>query len=159
MHTAYIALGSNAGYREEMLSTALQLTEERLGRIIALSQIYETKAKGYRGADYLNSAFELQTPLSPEELLLATQTIEQDMGRRNKTKTDENGRPLYEARCIDIDILYYEDRIVKQANLSIPHPRIHERRFVLQPLCDIAPEFIHPVINITNRQLLAALNS
>ncbi len=152
--TVYLALGSNKGDKQKMLNTAKDIIEKRLGKIEAYSKVYKTKAVGYEGADYLNSALKLATRLNPSDLLYETRMIEKELGRKNKTQINEAGQAVYEARCIDIDILYYDTKIISKEDLIIPHPRLHERTFVLQPLCDIAPKFVHPILKKNNTELL-----
>ncbi len=153
----FLALGSNKGDRQKMLQDAEKYIKEQVGDIICSSQVYETKSSGYEGADYLNSALQISTELSPDELLNTLKNIEIKMGRDSKTYFDEHGTPVYQERCIDIDILYYDDKIINTAELCVPHYLLHERLFVLQPLCDIAPDFIHPVLGVSNKELLARL--
>ncbi len=157
INTVYLALGSNQGNRKKMLLEAQTLIKERIGEIISISETYETQAVGYVGADYLNSTLAVRTSISPYELLSISQEIEQEMGRLNKTQIDKTGKPVYQERCIDIDILYFENKIINSQNLTIPHPLLHQRFFVLKPLCDIAPNFIHPILKLSNQQLLDKL--
>lgn len=120
--------------------TAAALLAERVGDVLALSGFYETEPWGFQSAHtFLNAALQLETALSPLELLKATQQIELEMGRTEKS----NG--VYHDRIIDIDILLYDDLILQTPELTLPHPLMHERQFVMEPLSEIAPNVIHPV--------------
>jgi len=148
MTKLYILLGGNLGDKKRIFSDVSTLLNERLGKISSQSAIYETEPWGFESPDlFWNQALELSTNLSPEEVLAQTQQIETELGRIRK----EN---QYSSRLIDIDILFYGDQIINQENLTVPHPRIQERKFALIPLCEIAPELIHPVLRKSIRQLL-----
>jgi len=149
MTKLYILLGGNLGDKKRIFSDVSTLLNERLGKISSQSAIYETEPWGFESPDlFWNQVLELSTNLSPEEVLAQTQQIETELGRIRK----EN---QYSSRLIDIDILFYGNQIINQENLTIPHPRIQERKFALIPLCEIAPELIHPVFQKNIRQLLA----
>lgn len=121
---------------------AAALLAERVGDVLALSGFYETEPWGFQSDNtFLNAALRLETTLSPLELLKATQQIELEMGRTQKS----NG--AYHDRIIDIDILLYDDLILQTPELTLPHPLMHERPFVMEPLAEIAPNVIHPVFN------------
>lgn len=140
MAIAYLALGTNIGNKRRNMITAAALLAERVGDVLALSGFYETEPWGFQSAHtFLNAALQLETALSPLELLKATQQIELEMGRTEKS----NG--VYHDRIIDIDILLYDDLILQTPELTLPHPLMHERRFVMEPLSEIAPNVIHPV--------------
>ena len=120
--------------------TAAALLAERVGDVLALSGFYETEPWGFQSDNtFLNAALQLETSLSPLELLKATQQIELEMGRTQKS----NG--AYHDRIIDVDILLYDDLILQTLELTLPHPLMHERLFVMEPLAEIAPNVIHPV--------------
>jgi|SRR5579883_668428 len=139
----YLGLGSNVGDREGNLKSAI----ERLP-VVRVSPIYETEPVDYTDQPwFLNLVVEIETDLSPRDLLRFTAAIEQDLGR---TRDIPKG-----PRTIDIDILFYGDVVVDEPDLQIPHPRIAERRFVLAPLADLAPDFRHPVTHRTVREMLA----
>lgn len=149
MHTCYLLLGSNLGNRPLMLSQALKLIRDRVGKIVLRSSVYETEPWGFEDArQFLNQAIMLQTELSPKSLLSAVLQIELVMGRiRHGDK--------YASRVIDIDILFYDDLILGLQQLTIPHPLLHARRFVLMPMAEIAPRLVHPVLDATIESLLA----
>jgi 3-oxoacyl-[acyl-carrier protein] reductase len=147
--TAYIALGSNLGDRRQFLDKALAALGQRPGlRIRAVSKVHETEPVGGPAGQgkYLNAAVELQTDLDPVQLLDVLQSVEASLGR---VRTERFG-----PRTIDLDLLFYGDQILYTPNLHLPHPRLHERLFVLEPLCDIAPEFVHPLFKRAIRDLL-----
>ena len=140
MAIAYLALGTNIGNKRRNMITAAALLAERVGDVLALSGFYETEPWGFQSENtFLNAALQLDTSLSPLELLKATQEIEIEMGRTQKS----NG--AYHDRIIDIDILLYDNLALQTPELSLPHPLMHERLFVMEPLAEIAPNVIHPV--------------
>lgn len=145
----YLGLGSNLGNRNELLREALRNIDLRIGRVVALSSFYETAPDGFDSDNFfLNAACHIQTQLSAEEVLEVTQVIERELGRRQKSAGQG-----YADRPIDIDILLYDGLVVELPHLQIPHPRMHERAFVLLPLADIAPEAIHPISGKTIAEL------
>lgn len=139
MEKAILLLGSNEGEREERLQQAVENIANQIGDITSLSNIYQSEAVGYESSSlYLNQVIVVQTDLEPFELLACTQQIENLLGRvRSKTER-------YTDRTIDIDILFYGDRIIDSETLTIPHPLIAEREFVLRPLMDIESTMKHP---------------
>lgn len=143
----FLGLGSNLGNREENLSTAQKLIEEKVGKIRSKSSVYETAAWGITEQNaFLNQVIEVETHFSPSAVLHLVLKIEKDMGRIREIKWGE--------RSIDIDILYYNNEVISTENLVVPHPFIQERKFVLVPLCEIAPAFVHPKLNQANLELL-----
>ena len=145
MTLVYLGLGSNLGDKAAHLRDAfVQLAN--LGTILKTSRVYETEPVGDTNQDwFLNCAVALETVLEPDKLLAAIKTIERRLGR---TRTRRNG-----PRVIDIDILFYDDRVVNTSRLVIPHPRLQDRLFVLQPLMDLDPTFVHPVLTKTIQDL------
>lgn len=137
MATAYLGLGSNLGDREVNLSQALLLLSPRV-IVKKLSSVYQTKPVGYEEQPmFLNMTCQVATSLAPGELLRLVKDIEAKMGRKP-------GGQINSPRIIDIDILFYDARIIKTEELTIPHPRVAERAFVLIPLSEIAPGLVHP---------------
>lgn len=147
-HAIYLALGTNLGDRLANLRAAIAALAPQ-ARVLAESRIYETEPWGFSEQPaFLNMAVRAETDLAPADLLAFLKSLETDLGR---TPTFRNG-----PRLIDIDILFYDDLILDIPPLVIPHPRLHERDFVLVPLADIAPDVIHPVLNQSIRALLDA---
>ncbi|WP_235918460.1 2-amino-4-hydroxy-6-hydroxymethyldihydropteridine diphosphokinase [Sediminibacterium soli] len=145
---AYLLTGGNLGNREENLQKACALIEERCGKIQSSSSIYETEAWGMRDQPaFFNQALALQTSLLPAELMRELLAIESEMGR---TRTVKMG-----PRTIDIDILLIGDQVIHTDLLTLPHPAMASRRFVLLPLSEIAPALVHPVLHKTISVLLA----
>lgn len=149
MERVYLATGSNMGDKAANLATALELIELYVGDLVQVSAVYRTAAWGKEDQpEFLNQAMSIDTKLEPETLLLAVMEIEQKMGRQRRIRWGE--------RLIDIDILFYGQLISHSQRLTIPHPFIQERNFVLQPLLEIAPDLIHPVFQKSIRELAAA---
>lgn len=153
MATAYLSLGSNLGDRLRLIQEAVAALTDEAGPVTALSSLYETEPWGFSSPHrFLNVALALETTLSPETLLAVTQRIERDLGRTHKSV---DGR--YADRTIDIDLLFVGDAVLDTPALTLPHPRLHLRRFVLEPLCEIAPALLHPLLRKSVSQLLAEL--
>ena len=153
MATAYLSLGSNLGDRLRLIQEGGAALTVEAGPVTALSSLYETEPWGFSSPHrFLNVALALETTLSPETLLAVTQRIERDLGRTHKSV---DGR--YADRTIDIDLLFVGDAVLDTPALTLPHPRLHLRRFVLEPLCEIAPDLCHPLLRKSVSQLLAEL--
>jgi len=149
--TAYIGIGSNMGERESYCEEAVRLVSRFPDTSIdVISSLYETAPVERTDQDwFINCVAAVRTTLSPRDLLRACQEVEQFLGRKRSVR--------FGPRTIDMDILYYADRIIQEPGLTIPHPRAHERRFVLEPLAEIAPELEHPVVRKTVLQILKEL--
>ncbi len=147
MNKAYLLIGGNEGDRFLHMQQARTNIELICGQLLLVSSIYETAPWGKTDQpDFLNQVLLINTVFSPEELLKGILSIEEKGGRKRTVKNAP--------RTIDIDILFYNDLILEKPGLTIPHPRIAIRRFVLEPLNEISPEFIHPVFGKTIRELL-----
>jgi len=151
MATVYVGLGANIGNREANLRMALRgLT--RMARVESVSSLYESEAVGPEQPPFYNAVCRIQTGLEPESLLRFLKSLEHEIGRRP-------GGVRWGPRPIDLDILLYEDRIVEEADLTVPHPRLQERAFVLVPLAEIAPDARHAAIGKTAADLAEAVES
>jgi 2-amino-4-hydroxy-6-hydroxymethyldihydropteridine diphosphokinase len=148
----YIGLGSNVGDRAENCRKGIAAIDQTEGcSVEAESPVYETEPVYLESQDwFLNGAVRIRTDLEPEALFKRLKEIEHAMGRRP-------GGPRFGPRILDLDILFYEDRILNDGTLQIPHPALQERRFVLEPLCDMAPGLVHPVLGRTMASLLSDL--
>jgi 2-amino-4-hydroxy-6-hydroxymethyldihydropteridine diphosphokinase len=148
MKIVFLGIGTNLGNREGNLEQAVASIEENIGPVLNSSSIYETEPWGFQTKDdFLNMVVKVKTNLTPSGLLGRIMMIESISGR-------VRGQKQYTSRLIDIDILFYENMIVDEASLKIPHPLLHQRRFVLVPLCDVASELVHPVLKKTVAELL-----
>lgn len=146
--TIFLSIGSNLGQKRNNLQKAIFLLDESIGRISAISHVYNTPAWGFESEEFFNACIEVQTKLSPQDVLENILSIEEYMGRE---RSAESG---YQSRSIDIDIIYYNKEVRNTPLLTLPHPRMAERKFVLKPLADIAPQFYHPIVNKDTRNLL-----
>lgn len=144
----YLLLGANLNDRADTLRRAADLIGERIGPVVKQSRLYETAPWGLTNQPaFLNQVLAADTTLEPEAVLAQTQAIEQQLGRVRREK--------WGARVIDVDILYYNDLLRDSEMLTIPHPYLHQRRFTLVPLAEIAPDFVHPLLKKTTVELLA----
>jgi len=145
---AYLSLGSNIGNKKKHIETAISMITDNAGKIIAVSKMYKTLAWGFKSENFfLNNAIKIKTDLNPQELLSKIHEIENALGRKHYNKG-------YADRIIDIDILFYETKIIDEPDLKIPHSLLQQRNFVLYPLNDIAPNFVHPVLHKTVNELI-----
>lgn len=150
MKSIYLSLGSNLGEREQNLAQAIHLLENEAGIILRCSPLFETEPWGFETEQqFLNLALELDTLLSPHELLQKCLEIESRLGRI-RTHTQKG----YQSRTIDIDLLFFGNELVSDERLTLPHPHLQKRRFILEPLAAIAPDFVHPVLGQSIQQLL-----
>lgn len=151
MSIAYLLSGSNQGNRSKNLQKAVSYLDDLAGEVSKCSPVFESPAWGFdHPTPFLNQALELKTSLSPDELLKSILQIEEKCGR---LRAEGGG---YEARTLDIDILFFDDLVIDTAELTIPHPRLHLRRFALLPLSLIAGELIHPTLDKPISELLMA---
>lgn len=149
MHKCYLLLGTNLGDKSVNLSTAIAMIGEEIGQVTVKSSVYRTAAWGKENQDdFLNQVLEVTSDKAAEEVLTCCLAIEKEMGRVRYEKWGE--------RLIDIDVLYYDREVISTDVLSVPHPHLHERRFTLVPLVEIAPEYVHPKLNQTHVQLLGS---
>ncbi|MGX1928827.1 2-amino-4-hydroxy-6-hydroxymethyldihydropteridine diphosphokinase [Flagellimonas sp. 2504JD4-2] len=144
----YLSLGSNMGNRFLTLQNALFSIQKKAGEILAVSSVYENPAVGFEGDDFLNTCITVETELPASNLLETLLQIERDFGRE---RSEQEG---YRSRTLDIDIILYGNEIINTDELTIPHPSMVDRNFVLRPLADIAPQYYHPVLNKDIRNLL-----
>lgn len=148
MNKAYLLIGGNMGDRKGFLATACAEIGKACGKLLQQSSLYETAAWGKEDQEaFLNQALELETPLDAETLLQNLLVIEEKLGRKRDIR--------YGPRIIDIDILFFNHIIIESEGLTIPHPQVQNRRFALEPLNEIAPDYIHPVLQKNISQLLA----
>jgi len=146
MFKVFLLLGGNIGDRLRYLQTAIDQLQLSVGKLIKKSSVYETQAWGKTTEpDYLNQVVLIETELAPRDILDEILKIELELGRKREEK--------WGSRTMDIDILFYENDIIDQSGLIIPHPELHKRRFTLEPLSEISPEMIHPVLNKSILQL------
>jgi 2-amino-4-hydroxy-6-hydroxymethyldihydropteridine diphosphokinase len=143
----FLLLGSNLGERQVVLESARRHIAERVGIISVQSSVYETEPWGVADQPaFLNQVLKVETQLAPEEVLRIILDIEYQLGRIRYER--------WGARVIDIDLLYYSDLVLDTARLTLPHPRLQDRRFTLVPLAEIAPGYVHPVLHKTSEELL-----
>lgn len=150
MALLFLGLGTNLGNKDENLNDALEYINKRVGSINSLSAFYVTEPWGFKSDNsFLNAVCSVETEKSPMQILSITKEIEKEMGRSKKSIDN-----IYSDRVIDIDILLYDDLILENQDLTIPHPLMTEREFVMRPLAEIAPELIHPKLNKKMKEFL-----
>jgi len=153
MAVLYLSIGTNLGDKERHIEVAINHIEELVGKIISRSALYVTEPWGFSSENsFINVAVGVETALSPHSVLSATKEIERQMGRTRKSSEGH-----YEDRIIDVDILLYGDLVIEETDLIIPHPLMSERLFVMQPLCEIAPQLVHPVLRKSIKELLISI--
>ena len=146
-----IGLGSNIGEREQIIMQAIALIGERIGEMVACSSMYETRADGFESDNlFMNAVIIVRSTMMPHDVLAATHRIELDLG----CTTHRNADGSYCDRSLDIDLIACDDIVCHDKVLTLPHPRMHMRRFVLEPLCEIAPRWMHPLLHRTASELL-----
>lgn len=150
---AYIGIGSNLGDRRSFIARGIELLNGKGIAVRRVSPLYETKAvcrPGQTMPDFLNGVIQVETDLTPMELKQSLETIEKELGRKEKGS--------WAPRNLDLDILFYGDRVIDQLDLKIPHPEIPQRWFVLKPMCDLDAELVHPVMRRTVKELFEEIN-
>ncbi len=149
MSNLYLSIGTNLGDRQSNLKTAVTLIGQRIGTVQAVSKVVETEPWGFQSPNaFLNQALQVTTDMNPVDALKATQAIESEMGRTSKSHNS-----MYADRLIDIDLIFFDDQVIELPGLKIPHPLMHKRQFVLEPLSEIAPEIVHPLLHKTVREM------
>ncbi len=152
-HTLFLAFGSNLGNKEQNILSAYEKTEERIGEIISRSAFYVTKPEGFDSENsFINTVCRIETDRDVRDVFNIIRNIEVEIGRTSKSA---NGK--YTDRIIDIDILMYDNLVIDEPDLIVPHPRFHQRKFVLEPFSEIASEEIHPVLLKTVGELKGEL--
>ena len=150
MESCYVLFGSNMGDKENIFAEACLLINNRCGAITAVSSSYESEPWGFEADEwFLNRLIVVDTELEPDVMLRQLLAIEAELGRVRHPETEG-----YTSRTADLDILYYGQRVIVTPPLTVPHPRLHLRRFALMPLCEVVPELMHPVFQVTQRELL-----
>lgn len=153
MSRIYLGIGSNLGDKEQNIMTALKLVKERVGTIVIQSSICKTMPWGFHSDNiFYNAAACVETNLTPMQVLSVIKMIEMEMGR-----TSKSSQGMYADRIIDLDLLFYEDQVINEVMLTVPHPLLQYRMFVLMPMTEIAPDLVHPVLKLTMRELLTRL--
>jgi len=151
MAIAYIGIGSNLGNRQKNCLRAIELLQKKDIIVTKRSSLYETEPWGVKDQPrFINMAVEIDTSLKPKELLKILKNIEKELGREKSSK--------WGPRIIDLDILLFDDIILNKDNLKIPHPLMHERDFVLRPLCEIAPDIYHPLLKMRMHELMQKIH-
>ena len=153
MTRCYILFGSNQGDKEAILEQACILINKRCGMLVERSSAYITEPWGFEAEEwFLNELLVVETELEPDELMDKLLEIEKELGRVRHPEVKG-----YCSRTVDLDILYYGDGIIQTEKVTIPHPKLHLRKFALMPLCEIIPDFLHPIFNLSQTQLLEKL--
>ena len=148
MSTVFLGIGTNLGDRESNLREAILKIEEHIGMVLKSSAVYETAPWGFDAEnDFLNMVTEVSTSRTPDEIMKQILMIESMLGR-------DRSQDRYSSRVIDIDILLYDNLVIEQKGLKVPHRLMHERKFVLVPLCELAPDMVHPVLKKSMKVLL-----
>ena len=153
LSTAYIAIGSNLGDKHQNCIRGIDLLAQMPEiEVIDRARFYRTAPVDYTDQDwFVNTAVRIETSLAPADLLTRVKQVEREAGR------DKSGI-RFGPRVLDLDIIFYEDLVLRTASLEIPHPRMHKRRFVLRPICDIDPTAMHPILKMPVKSLLAAID-
>ena len=150
MERCYILFGSNMGDKDQLFADACILINNRCGQVVEVSSAYESEPWGFEADEwFLNRVIALDTELDPEMMMQRLLEIEAEFGRVRHPEQEG-----YASRPIDLDILYFGERVIHSEHLTVPHPRLHLRRFALMPMCELAPDLVHPVLQKTQRELL-----
>lgn len=153
MTRSYILFGSNQGDKKSLLEQACTLINKRCGMLVERSSEYITEPWGFETKEwFLNALLVVETELEPDALMDELMAIESELGRVRHPEKEG-----YSDRTVDLDILYYGDKIIRTEKVAVPHPRLHLRKFALMPLCELIPDFLHPEFNISQQQLLEKL--
>lgn len=159
MSPLYLLIGGNQGNRQQIINNATNLIQQRIGFVAVSSHIYETEPWGDfqdpNTQPFLNIALLVHTNLTPLQALSSALLIEKELGRQRIGIPSSSNLRTYSSRPIDIDLIFFGNLVINTPTLTLPHPRMHLRRFVLKPLCDIAPDYIHPLFNKTLNTLLS----
>jgi len=159
MSPLYLLIGGNQGNRQQIINNATNLIQQRIGFVAVSSHIYETEPWGDfqdpNTQPFLNIALVVHTNLTPLQALSSALLIEKELGRQRIGLPSSSNLRTYSSRPIDIDLIFFGNLVINTPTLTLPHPRMHLRRFVLKPLCDIAPDYIHPLFNKTLITLLS----
>ncbi len=150
--TIYIALGSNKGNKLQYLQAAVDAVFKTIGTVNRISKVYNTPAVGFEGEGFFNACIRVETELKPKKVMSCLLSIEKELGRTRKPNAG------YTSREIDLDLLFYDDEVMESKALVLPHPELHKRKFVLQPLADVNGDFEHPVLQKTIKTLLDDCN-
>ena len=150
MESCYVLFGSNMGDKENIFAEACLLINNRCGAITAVSSSYESEPWGFEADEwFLNRLIVVDTDLNPEAMLCELLAIEAELGRVRHLEKEG-----YTSRTADLDILYFGQRVIVTPTLTVPHPRLHRRRFALLPMCEVAPDLVHPALGLTQTELL-----
>lgn len=155
MSKVYLSIGSNKGNRYRLINEAVDLIEKKIGKILVQSSFYESKSWGFKSNNFYNICLTVNSVKSPKSILTSINEIETKMGRNKSTAIQPYE---YSDRTIDIDILFYDDLVFNSDKLNIPHPKIELRNFVLIPLQEIEPNYIHPVLKKSIENLVLESN-
>lgn len=152
MNDVVLLIGGNMGDRLQLIMLATDMIRKSVGSVVHASSIYETEPWGFvSDSSFLNQALFVQTELGPMDLLDVCQSIEVRLGRSRDLSNDI--RKKYSSRPMDIDVIFYNSEVIETSRLQVPHPRMHLRNFVLRPLCDIIPDYVHPILGKTVNEL------
>ena len=159
MSPLYLLIGGNQGNRQQIINNATNLIQQRIGFVAVSSHIYETEPWGDfqdpNTQPFLNIALLVHTNLTPLQALSSALLIEKELGRQRIGLPSSSNLRTYSSRPIDIDLIFFGNLVINTPTLTLPHPRMHLRRFVLKPPCDIAPDYIHPLFNKNLNTLLS----